>query len=91
VSDEISDTATLGEIYGPALDVTNRDEAKRYFAKLVQRRMRMTGCSLEEARRIERVNIGYFAGYYSDSINHKVKMLYGAVNPMVTTDTVRYH
>ena len=55
---------TIGEKYKPAMEITDPQEAARYFEECVAHAMSF-GADRTEAERIERANLGYFAGYYS--------------------------
>lgn len=57
---------TIGQKYGPAMEITNQTEADRYFEECVQHTMSSHGKSRDEAERIEKANLGYYAGYYDD-------------------------
>ena len=81
MTDELRDEGTYGSIYGPAMDVQTEEEAKAYFAALVRRHIRLTGDSDEEATRVERINVGYYAGYYDADTRQRVYSLYGFGHP----------
>jgi hypothetical protein len=83
--DELPDKATYGQLYGPAMEVQTEDEAQEYFAVLVRRNARITGNSDQEATRIERINVGYFAGYYDRDTADRVYRLYGFGHPIFGT------
>lgn len=65
------DSLTYGEKYGPAMSMTNQEDAELYFEICVEHCMRH-GKTREEAEKIERVNIGYWAGYYDRKTAAKV-------------------
>lgn len=92
MSNPLPDRMTFGERYGPAMEVTTREEAAEYFNLCVERAMRVNPkLSREEAQAMERSNIGYWTGYYGGETAHRVRQLYefghpifGMTNP--TTD-----
>jgi len=72
---------TIGKKYGKAMNITNSDEASIYFEECVQHTMSF-GKSREDAEKIERENIGYYAGYYDQETIKRVNSLYGAAHPI---------
>lgn len=80
--DKLPDHMTIGELYNPAMEITDLEVAKVYLEALVDRCMRVSGKSREEATAIELSNIGYFAGYFDNEIRERVYDLYGAVHPI---------
>lgn len=77
-----SDHATIGEIYGPAMKITDQAEADRYFDACVQHCMKHGGHSRERAEAIERSNLGYFAGYYDSETMARVNRLFRTTHPI---------
>lgn len=77
----LHENMTLGEVYGPAMQITDPIEAKQYFEALVQRQM-CGGIAREEAERIERCNLGYYAGYYGETTQKRVLELFQAEHPI---------
>jgi hypothetical protein len=78
---------TLGEKYGPAMEVKTQAEADRYFKECVKhnleaRRMRGEPEDLEKAEQTERSNLGYFAGYYSRETRERVERLFRCSHPV---------
>lgn len=65
---------TFGEILGPAMEITSQQEADEYFEALVQRSMDNFGQPREEAIAVQKVNLGYYAGYYSDETRERVEL-----------------
>ena len=78
----LPDEMTYGESYGPPMQIVDQAEADAYFRALVERNIRLTGNSDAEAERIERVNLGYWAGYYDAETAQRVERLYGAAHPI---------
>ena len=75
------DTMTYGEMYDPAMEITDADRAKEYFEACVEYSMRH-GNSREQAEANERSSIGYWAGYYDSETADRVHRLFGAVHPI---------
>lgn len=71
---------THGEKYGPAMKMTDASEANDYFEALVEYAMRF-GRSREEAEKVERSNLGYYAGYYNLETRLRVERLFGCEHP----------
>jgi hypothetical protein len=72
---------TIGEKYGPAMEMTTQEEADAYFEKCVQHTMSF-GRTREEAESVERANVGYYAGYYSDETRRRVERLFNCAHPV---------
>lgn len=72
---------TIGDKYRPAIEVTTKEEAAAYFERCVEHCMSFDK-TREEAERIERINIGYFAGYYDYATRQRIEALYGAPHPV---------
>lgn len=71
---------TNGDKYGPAMEITDPMKAGEYFEELVQHSMSF-GSSREEAETIEKRNLGYYAGYYSDETRGRVERLFNTKHP----------
>jgi hypothetical protein len=79
----IPDQVTIGEKYGPAMAITEPEAAREYFEACVeQHQRRKPGTTREEAERIERQNLGYYAGYYNVHTQERVDRLFGAAHPV---------
>jgi hypothetical protein len=77
----IPNVVTTGQKYGPAMEIESHWEADAYFEALVDHQIRCFHKSREEAEAIERNNLGYFAGYYSNEVRERVERLFGCVHP----------
>jgi hypothetical protein len=77
-------TKTIGELYMPAMAITDQDEADAYFEELVRYGM-AHGQTREEAEQTQRHNLGYFAGYYDDETRARVERLYLCAHPVFGT------
>jgi hypothetical protein len=73
---------TYGETLGPAMEITEQSEADAYLEALVDRAISLFGQSREEATRIQKQNIGYYAGYYSDAVRERVERLFKCSHPV---------
>lgn len=78
----MDDNITIGQKYGPAMKITSQDEANAYFLECVNHTMKVGKVSREEAERIERGNIGYYAGYYDSETRERMKRLFLAEHPI---------
>lgn len=72
---------TIGEKYEPAMKITDQAVADAYFELLVAHTMSYDK-SRSEAEAIERQNLGYYAGYYSDATRQRVEQLFGCSHPI---------
>lgn len=73
---------TMGQAYGPAMKITDEQEAREYFEVLVQYSMRRFGQSREEAEKNERESLGFWAGYYDDATRERVERLFSCAHPV---------
>ena len=72
---------TIGDKYGPAMQITDQAEADAYFEKCVKHCMSF-GKDRVEAESIERQNLGYYAGYYSDEVRRRIEQLFRCAHPI---------
>ncbi len=72
---------TIGDKYGPAMKMTEQDEAQAYFELLVSHCMSHDK-TRKEAESIERENLGYYAGYCDDETRRRVEQLFGCAHPV---------
>lgn len=78
---------TIGDKYGPAMEITDQKEADRYWKECVEHNLR---CQKAEglkpdrakAERIEKQNLGYFAGYYTHATRERVERLFRCAHPV---------
>ena len=77
----LPDEITVGEKYNPAMKITDKEEAKAYFEACVVHCMRH-GHTREEAEKIERSNIGYYAGYWDSKTAARVYELFECSHPI---------
>lgn len=78
---------TIGDKYRPAMEITEQADADAYWKRMVEHNMACAAAegkhqTREEAERIERGNVGYFAGYYGLETQERVERLFMAVHPV---------
>lgn len=78
----IPNEATIGEKCGPAMKITDPEEAKQYFEACVLHNMLISNHSREKAIEIEKTNLGYYAGYYDSEIRARVEKLFNCEHPI---------
>lgn len=71
---------TIGDKYGPAMQITSQEEADLYFELCVQHSISL-GNNRQEAIEIEKSNLGYYAGYYDPETRLRVERLFRAKHP----------
>jgi len=64
---------TIGEKYGPAMAITDQNDADEYFDVLVDHYLTNWGGTREHAESIERQNLGYYAGYGSNADRERIE------------------
>lgn len=79
---ELPEKATWGELYGPAMEMTDPVKAAEYLNALIQRNMKYFGDTEEEATEVVKQNLGYYAGYYSNDTMIRVQELFDCVHPV---------
>ena len=72
---------TIGEKYGPAMEITDQVTADAYFEECVEHCMRHRH-GRNKAEVIERQNLGYFAGYYDSETRKRVEHLFKCSHPI---------
>ncbi len=80
---QLPDEMTYGECYGPAMEITDPEEAKEYLEALIERDIRVFGKTPEEAHALEMTKLGYYSGYYDHQTGVRVNQLFGAVHPIL--------
>lgn len=70
----------IGDKYGPAMEIETQEEADAYLEKLVL--MVAPGTPREEAIKIEKSNLGYYAGYYDYNVRERVERLFRCKHPV---------
>jgi len=62
------------------MNITNQADADLYFEACVEHMMHF-GKTREEAEEIERINLGYYAGYYTNETRERVERLFKCAHP----------
>jgi hypothetical protein len=78
----MQDKITYGDKYDPAMSITDQAEADLYFNACVEHTMRVRPADRAEAERIERSNLGYWAGYYNNATRKRVERLFRCAHPI---------
>lgn len=73
---------TIGEKYDPAMKITDQAEADAYFQICVDHSMTYHRKTREEAEALERINLGYYAGYGSSETRERVERLFRCSHPV---------
>lgn len=83
---EGKDVLTFGECLGPAMDITDQDDADQYFKDYVAYTQRHIDEDVEDqplsAEEVVRENLGYFAGYYDGETRTRVERLFACAHPV---------
>jgi len=72
---------TIGAKYGPTLEIQTQEDADAYLSLLIEHSMECHSLTREEAERIERDNVGYFAGYGTEADRERVERLFRCAHP----------
>jgi hypothetical protein len=77
---------TYGECLGPAMSITDEADAQQYFAEYVAHIDKALASEPREdgktAEQIARINLGYYAGYYSNETRSRVERLFSCSHPV---------
>lgn len=77
---------TYGECLGPAMKITDPEDARQYFdeyVKFIEVAMRKEPRNDEKtAADIARINLGYYAGYYDEKTRECVERLFMCAHPI---------
>ena len=86
---ENKEVLTIAESLGPAMEITEQEDADQYLQKLVeytekQIRLNYRKPPLRKMTALEIVkeNLGYYAGYYSDETRCRVEKLFKTKHPI---------
>ena len=74
--------ATYEETYGPAMEISDQDEADKYFEALVKH-MESFQLDRKEAESVVRVNLGYYADYYDNETRERIERLFKCSHPIL--------
>lgn len=78
----IPENATLGELYGPAMEITDQAEADEYFEAIVHHLMTRFGEDRVRAELAARGGLGYYCGYFDSATMIRVQRLFRCVHPV---------
>lgn len=73
---------TYGELLGPAMKIMEQEEADKYFEYLIGYYMVAAGYTREKAIEVAKINLGYYAGYYSKETYDRVMKLFCTEHPI---------
>lgn len=71
---------TYGDIYGPAMKLTTREEADDWWESAVENLTTLFNKSREEAEELVAGNLGYWTGYYDAETAQRVFELFAHRN-----------
>lgn len=81
---ENKDVLTYGESLGPAMKITDAEDAKQYFAAYLEwiknHFSEATGNHTPEE--VCKINLGYWAGYYDNETRQRVEKLFNCYHPV---------
>lgn len=79
----------IGEVFKPAMEITDQKEADEYFEALVEYYMRFDNNSRERATQLAKSNLGYFAGYYDNETRLRVERLFSCQHPCIWSSNIK--
>lgn len=74
--------ATAGELYRPAMLISDENKAAEYLRALVTWAVEHHGQDPKKALNIQKQNLGYFAGYYDSETMERVNRLFKTAHPI---------
>lgn len=74
------ETLTYGEALSPAMEITDQSDADQYKEAYINWQMGR-GVTHERATEIVNINLGYFAGYYSNETRLRIESLFKTQHP----------
>jgi hypothetical protein len=77
---------TIGELYGPAMEIADEEEANEYLTALTVESHKQSGKTHDACLDIQRHNLGYFAGYYDKETAERVFKLFNCHHPIFGTE-----
>ena len=75
---------TYGEILDPAMQIKDSQEAQKYlsdYIQWIQSDLDQSG-KKDDAAKIAKANLGYWAGYYSNDVRKRVEKLFLCEHPL---------
>jgi len=83
---ENKETLTYGECLGPAMEITDPKDAQQYLTEYVKHIQKYLDKEPRDdnmtAEDIAKVNLGYYAGYYSNETRVRVESLFTCSHPI---------
>lgn len=80
------DTLTFGECLGPAMEITDPQDAQQYLTEYVKYTQKFLDKEPRDdnmtAEDICKVNLGYYGGYYSNETRERVEKLFLCEHPV---------
>lgn len=84
---ENKSTLTYRESLAPAMEITEQEDADQYLAEYIKFQQRKRDERPEEksahtAEQMCKINLGYYAGYYSNETRERVEKLFKCSHPI---------
>jgi aromatic ring hydroxylase len=83
---EGKETLTYGECLGPAMEITDPEDAQQYLEEYVKYTQKFLDKEPRDddmtAEQICKTNLGYFAGYYDSETRVRVEKLFTCSHPI---------
>jgi len=83
---ENKETLTFGECLGPAMEITDLEDAQQYLEEYVKYTQKFLDKEPRDddmtAEDICKVNLGYYAGYYSNETRKRVEEIFTCSHPV---------
>lgn len=83
---EGKETLTFGECLGPAMEITDPEDARQYLVEYVKYTQKFLDKEPRDddmtAEQICKTNLGYYAGYYSSETRQRVEELFTCSHPI---------
>lgn len=83
---EGKETLTYGECLGPAMEITDPEDARQYLAEYIKYTQTFLDKEPREddmsAEQICKTNLGYYAGYYDSETRRRVEELFTCSHPI---------
>lgn len=73
----------INQKYSPITKITTKEKASEYLETLIQYNMKESNHTYEEAKKIEKENIGYWTGYENDEIAKRIMELFECEHPIL--------
>ena len=81
---ENKETLNLAELLDPAMKITDSEDAKQFLESYtLWVWQKSPSINMEEAERIAKENLAYYAGYIDIKTRKRVEELFGAVHPIL--------